>query len=196
MKVQDILGQIELGSIALPEFQRGYVWNRDQVVRLMESLYRGHPVGSLLVWVTSTDVAEASKTRGDGKLPAGPVKLLLDGQQRMTTLYGIIRGRPPKFFDGNSEAFSNLYFHLDDEIFARYQRQRMGDDARWISVTELMQQGVGQFIERFFTDSEYQPHVQVYLNRLNRIDGIKAIDLHIEEVTGVSRMQRGSSTTF
>ncbi len=184
MKVQDILSQIDLGSMALPEFQRGYVWNRDQVVGLMESLYRGHPVGSLLVWVTSTDVAEESKTRGDGELPAGSVKLLLDGQQRMTTLYGIVRGAPPKFFDGNSEAFSNLYFHLDEEIFARYQPQRMSDDARWISVTELMQQGVGQFIQRFISDPEYQPQIQNYLNRLNRIDGIKAVDLHIEEVTG------------
>ena len=56
IKVQDILSQIDLGSMALPEFQRGYVWNRDQVIGLMEYLYRGHPVGSLLVWVTSTAV--------------------------------------------------------------------------------------------------------------------------------------------
>jgi len=52
MKIQTILDQIDLGSIALPEFQRGYVWNRDQVRGLMYSLYRKHPVGSLLVWVT------------------------------------------------------------------------------------------------------------------------------------------------
>ena len=78
MKIGVILDQIDLGSIALPEFQRGYVWNRDQVRGLMQSLYRRHPVGSLLVWVTPT---HAPDIRGDQDLPPGFVKLLLDGQQ-------------------------------------------------------------------------------------------------------------------
>ena len=49
MEVKTILDQIDLGSVALPEFQRGYVWNRKQLRDLMFSLYRKHPVGSLLV---------------------------------------------------------------------------------------------------------------------------------------------------
>ena len=52
MKISTILDYIDSGFIALPTFQRGYVWNRDQVRALMDSLYRKHPVGSLLVWVT------------------------------------------------------------------------------------------------------------------------------------------------
>ncbi len=48
MNISTILDRIEAGQIALPEFQRGYVWNRDQVRALMQSLYRKHPVGSLL----------------------------------------------------------------------------------------------------------------------------------------------------
>ncbi len=96
MKVGAILEQIDLGKMALPEFQRGYVWNREQVRGLMESLYRRYPVGGLLIWETNIDHA---KTRGDASPPTGGwVDLLLDGQQRMTSLYGIIRGNPPKFF--------------------------------------------------------------------------------------------------
>ena len=57
MQISTILEMIDLGAIALPEFQRGYVWNRDQVRGLMHSLYRKHPVGSLLVWVTKTEDA-------------------------------------------------------------------------------------------------------------------------------------------
>lgn len=91
MRLATILDQIDLGSMALPEFQRGYVWNRDQVRGLMHSLYMRHPVGSLLVWVTKTESASA---RGDGHLSPGFVKLLLDGQQRITSLYGIVRGKP------------------------------------------------------------------------------------------------------
>jgi len=90
VKIETILDQIDLGAMALPEFQRGYVWNRDQVRGLMYSLYRKHPVGSLLVWVTKTENADA---RGDQTLTPGSVKLLLDGQQRITSLYGLMRGK-------------------------------------------------------------------------------------------------------
>ena len=153
----------------------------------MESLYRRHPVGGLLVWVTSTEVALEAQTRGGDELPPGTVKLLLDGQQRITSLYGIIRGSAPKFFDGNEEAFTNLHFHLENEVFARYQPQRMKDDPLWISVTELMEQGVGRFLQRFVNNPDLAPRLEQYLNRLNRIDGIKEIDLHIEEVTGADK---------
>ena len=103
MRIETILDQIDIGGVALPEFQRGYVWNRDQVRGLMDSLYRKHPVGSLLVWVTRT---EDASWRGNSSLQPGTVKLLLDGQQRITSLYGIMREKPPKFFEGNKEAFT------------------------------------------------------------------------------------------
>lgn len=93
MKISTVLDHIDSGHMALPEFQRGYVWNRDQVRGLFDSLYRRHPVGGLLVWATEPKTATH---RGDGQLAAGIVKLLLDGQQRMTTLYGVVRGKPPK----------------------------------------------------------------------------------------------------
>ena len=89
--------------MALPVFQRGYVWNRDQVRGLMDSLYRRHPVGSLLTWLAKT---EAVDTRGDKTLQPGFVTLLLDGQQRITSLYGILRGQAPPFFEGKVE---NVY---------------------------------------------------------------------------------------
>lgn len=70
MEITTILDQIDLGAMALPEFQRGYVWNTKQVRELMNSLYRRYPVGGLLVWVTKTEHAEA---RGDHSLSAGNV---------------------------------------------------------------------------------------------------------------------------
>ena len=141
MKVTTILDQIDLGSMALPEFQRGYVWNRDQVRDLMQSLYRRYPVGSLLVWITRT---ESMNIRGDGPVAPSVVELILDGQQRITSLYGIIRGRPPRFFDDNPQTFTGLYFHLDDEVFEFYAPLKMKDNPLWINVTELMEIGVGE----------------------------------------------------
>ncbi|HKI02489.1 MAG TPA: DUF262 domain-containing protein [Thermoanaerobaculia bacterium] len=181
MKVSTILDQIDLGSIALPEFQRGYVWNRDQVRGLMDSLYRRHPVGSLLVWLTETEGAQA---RGNSPLPPGTVKLLLDGQQRITTLYGIVKGRPPRFFDGTRETFTGLHFHLEDEVFAFYAPLKMQDNPLWVDVTRLMQIGVGNFISELITRPHLVPNLNTYLARLNRLGGILDIDLHVEEVTG------------
>ena len=181
MKIRDILAQIDLGGFALPEFQRGYVWNRDQVRQLMQSLYLRYPVGSLLVWVTPTSSAMA---RGNQDLQPGSVKLLLDGQQRITSLYGLIRGRAPAFFEGNDRAFTDLRFHLEEEKFAFYQPIKMRDDPMWIDVTELLQKGVGTIIQEFTKNPDYRERLDEFLPRLNRIDGIKDIDLHIEEVIG------------
>lgn len=176
MKISTILDFIDNGFIALPEFQRGYVWNRDQVRSFFSSLYRNHPVGGLLVWATeSTD----AKYRGDGVLAPGIVKLLLDGQQRMTTLYGVMRGTPPKFFYGNTKTISGLHFHLESESFEFFQPVKMREDPLWIDVTDLMRKdhdGLGEYMRKEATNK--------YFGKLSQILSIKNIDLHIEEVTG------------
>ena len=181
MKVSTILDQIDMGSIALPEFQRGYVWSRRQVRSFMTSLYKRHPVGSLLVWETYTENADA---RGAQDLAKGTVKLLLDGQQRVTSLYGIIRGEAPEFFDGKENAFSRLHFHLDDEVFEFYSKRKMENNPLWVDVTELMQEGVGQFIDQMYSTPELEDSRQEYINRLNTVAEIEKVDFHIEEVTG------------
>ena len=187
MKISTILDHIDSGHMALPEFQRGYVWNRDQVRGLFDSLYRRHPVGGLLVWATE---AKTAAHRGDGALAAGVVKLLLDGQQRMTSLYGVVRGRAPKFFDGNTRAFTGLRFHLEAETFGFYQPVKMKGDPLWTDVTELMQKGtagLGEFVTRLTEQPALAPKVGDYVGRLSRLLGIVDVDLHVEEVTGADK---------
>lgn len=187
MKISTILDHIDSGHMALPEFQRGYVWNREQVRGLFDSLYRRHPVGGLLVWATESRTA---MHRGDGPLAAGVVKLLLDGQQRMTSLYGVVRGKPPKFFDGNAQAFTGLRFHLESEAFEFYQPVKMKDDPLWIDVSELMAKGnagLGGFIARLSTQPVLVPRIGDFVGRLSRLLGIVEVDLHIEEVTGADK---------
>jgi hypothetical protein len=179
--VQTILDQIDLGSMALPEFQRGYVWNRDQVRGLMQSLYKRYPVGSLLVWVTKTESADA---RGDVTLTPGSVRLLLDGQQRMTSLYGIVRGKPPQFFEGNQDAFTGLYFHLGDQTFEFHAPAKMSGNPLWIDVTQLMKEGIAAAMQRILATPDLNGNSTEYINRLNAVHSIQQIDLHIEEVVG------------
>ncbi len=184
MKISTVLDHIDNGHIALPEFQRGYVWNRDQVRGLFDSLYRRHPVGGLLVWATEASTADH---RGDGPIAAGIVKLLLDGQQRITSLYGTVRGTPPKFFDGNRQAFTGLRFHLGTETFAFYQPIKMQDDPLWIDVTELMRagnKGFGGFVAKLSENPEYAARIGEFIGRLSTLLSITEVDLHIEEVTG------------
>ena len=129
MKVSTILDNVDMSKMALPEFQRGYVWNRNQVRGLVQSLYRRYPVGSLLVWTTETQQAS---TRGGGPTAGGVVNLLLDGQQRITSLYGIMRGHPPTFFQGAAGAFTDLRFDVRTETFEFYGPVKMKDDPLWV----------------------------------------------------------------
>lgn len=187
MKISTLLDHIDSGHMALPEFQRGYVWNRDQVRSLFDSLYRRHPVGGLLVWATESKTATH---RGDGPLASGVIKLLLDGQQRITSLYGVARGCAPRFFDGNKRAFTGLRFHLGTEQFEFHQPKKMDGDALWIDVTELLKGGsggLGAFVTRFAALPEHALKVGDYVARLSRILGILEIDLHVEEVTGTDK---------
>lgn len=184
MRISTILDHIDSGHMALPEFQRGYVWNGDQVRGLFDSLYRRHPVGGLLVWVTE---GKTAAHRGDGPQVSGIVKLLLDGQQRMTSLYGVVRGKPPRFFDGNAKAFTGLHFHLDSETFAFHQPLKMQGDALWIDVSALMQAGtagLGGFVAKLTAQPEHAAKIGDYVARLSKLLAITDIELHIEEVTG------------
>jgi len=183
MKIADILSQIDLNTIALPEFQRGYVWNREQVKGLMVSLYRGYPVGGLLTWKTRS---EGAVTRGSSAPSMGTVSLLLDGQQRVTSLYGVMRGRPPEFFDGNPRAFTGLYFNLDLEDFEFYAPTRMQNNPLWVNVSELFTDASrsSTLTVQLVQNPEHAAKLTTYITRLGQLTNISTIDFHIDEIVG------------
>ena len=128
--------------------------------------------------------------RGDGPLAAGVVKLLLDGQQRMTSLYGVVRGKPPEFFDGHAQAFTGLHFHIETETFSFYQPQKMQGDPLWIDLTALFRQGtaaLGGYVAKFSQNAEFAPKVGTYAGRLSQLLGITEIEMHEEQVTGADK---------
>ena len=92
--VQDLVNQIKRLEIVLPEMQRRYVWKSSQVRDLVDSLYRGYPSGAILLWETPGDVQlQSFAVQQDGS-PIGSQQLLLDGQQRLTSLSAVLRGEP------------------------------------------------------------------------------------------------------
>ncbi len=181
MKVSEILNHVDLGFIALPVFQRGFVWNRTQVKRLFYSMYRSRPVGSLLVWPTQLGSVDV---RGDVAPGHSPVRMLLDGQQRVTTLYGVIKGAPPPFFDGNAGAFRDLRFHLETEAFEFFQPIAMRNDPRWVDVTAVMAASDDEFGD-LANDAagENLDLWKRYNQRLGKLRRIRERDLHEEVVS-------------
>jgi len=175
-----LLNQIDSGSMLLPEFQRGYVWNRDQVRGLLRSLYLGYPVGGLLVWETETT---ADDVRGTEEA-IGNRTLLLDGQQRLTTLYGVVRGYPPKFFEGDKNTFLGLRFNVEDETFEFYSPAKMKGDPTWVDVTKLFQEdGLRPFIDEF-SEPQYKDRFSEYLKRLSQLSNVLTREFHLEKIVG------------
>lgn len=85
---------IERGELRLPEMQRRYVWRGPRVRDLLDSLYRGYPSGSVLVWETEQEQPSRDLAVKQGQNPFAGHKLLLDGQQRLTSLSAVVRGEP------------------------------------------------------------------------------------------------------
>lgn len=84
--VETLLSNIKSGSIAIPEMQRSFVWDSSKVRDLVDSLYKGFPVGYIIVW-QNPDVKLKDGTKSSGK------KVLIDGQQRITAMAAAIVGQ-------------------------------------------------------------------------------------------------------
>lgn len=97
-ELSGLLHSIDMGDIGLPDIQRPFVWPNTKVRDLFDSMYRGFPVGYLLFW-------ENSENNGANPIGIGPkqhtvpARLIVDGQQRLTSLYAVFRGK--KVLDSN-----------------------------------------------------------------------------------------------
>src|ERR1039458_9844575 len=97
ISVRELVDMIDQGGLRLPELQRRYVWPATRVRDLLDSLYRGYPSGSILVWEAPDETPSRDLSIEQRVSAFGDHKLLLDGQQRLTSLAAVIRGEPLKF---------------------------------------------------------------------------------------------------
>ncbi|MEL0156347.1 DUF262 domain-containing protein [Sphingopyxis sp.] len=88
--ITSLIEDIDMGKIGLPELQRPFVWPNVNVRDLFDSLYRGYPAGFLLFWKTGAD--SSLKNIGTGIKQAAPELAIVDGQQRLTSLYAVVKG--------------------------------------------------------------------------------------------------------
>ncbi len=86
-----LIEDIEMGEIGLPDIQRPFVWTNAKVRDLFDSMYKGFPVGYLLFWANG--LPNGHKQIGTTAKQKVPHLLIVDGQQRLTSLYAVLRGR-------------------------------------------------------------------------------------------------------
>lgn len=89
--LQGLINSIDMGTIGLPDIQRPFVWPDTKVRQLFDSLYKGYPVGYLLFWENAN--INGIKNIGTGQKQKAAQLLIVDGQQRLTSLYAVIKGQ-------------------------------------------------------------------------------------------------------
>jgi hypothetical protein len=126
--VEELVGMIQRGELRLPEMQRRYVWQSTRVRDLLDSLYRDYPSGAILLWETDEDVPLQEFSVQQQNSPYTTLRLLLDGQQRLTSLSAVIRGEPVKV-QGRKRPIE-LLFNLDhpDELAVVTEVNEHSDD--------------------------------------------------------------------
>ena len=93
--ISTLIGYIETGDLALPDLQRPFVWGNNKVRDLFDSMYRGYPIGYFLLWRNNSG-EKLTHIGSEDKMHKIPNMLIIDGQQRLTALYSIIKKQEVK----------------------------------------------------------------------------------------------------
>ncbi len=115
LRIEELVKDVKSGDIKLPKFQRPFVWNKSDVLKLLDSVYQGYPIGSVLLWLTKEKLAAERKIADleiNERPDEYPTNYLLDGQQRLSTLCGAL------YWNGEDKnSIWNIAFDVDKEIF-------------------------------------------------------------------------------
>jgi len=119
-KYTDLISEIQKGQIKVPKFQRNFVWSLDKTAKLLDSILKGYPIGTFILWETNERLNDI-KNIGNLELPPIPddikVQYVLDGQQRITSLYAAFLGaKIQKEGEKKITDYSNIYVDLDGDI--------------------------------------------------------------------------------
>lgn len=127
LTLSGLLADIKKGEIRIPDFQRAYIWNRDQVLELLESVWNGYPLGSILLWKTKMDLQERDPLNLNlpSSSPNSTRKYLLDGQQRLVSLYEVIHGN--LLLGGKRKTKYHAFFDLDKKEFVIVSEKELNE---------------------------------------------------------------------
>jgi len=172
MRISQIIDKINEYQLHVPIFQREYVWKRTDAKKLIESLIHEYPTGTMLTWETNTP----PKIKGNHEYRSEQwaIKLILDGQQRITTLYMIITGKIPPYYtiDEIENDTRNLYVNLENLELEYYSKNRMESNPLWVNLTDILQKRIKardvikqlqerQEVEMILEDTIHDNHLKI-----------------------------------
>ena len=157
-----MISEIERGSVKVPQFQRDFVWSKEKSAQLMDSLLRGFPPGTFILWKTNEQLRSV-RGLGDAKLPSTPtgdsVQYVLDGQQRLTSLFATLKGLNVERA-GRLDDFGEMYVDLaadSDEVLVFTDVSHKQPQAH-ISVSDL----INRDFDEMDVSSQYREKVKNY----------------------------------
>ena len=165
-----VLAQIDDGYIKIPQFQREFVWNKEQTAKLIDSIIKGFPIGTFIFWKTREELRHIRNV-GNAKLPSIPkgdaAQYVLDGQQRITSLYAVRKGLIITK-EGEAVNYRDIFIDLsadpdsDQEVVATEKPEK----AVSISVHELLTLNPPELVSLF--SSEEFNKIYTYKSRLEQ----------------------------
>lgn len=182
-----LIDNIKNGKLLLPELQRRYVWRPQQVRDFFDSLYRGYPSGQLLVWETddlpNLDESRELSVSGVQSVQHG-AQLLLDGQQRLTSLAAVMLGLPLKArFKRNVQRPIDILFNVNTERFEVAGRRLRGETG-WVSLSELFKKGSLEVFMSLNLPASVER--QAIGQRLQRLENIRQYTYRVNVLTNAN----------
>ncbi|MEH2439038.1 GmrSD restriction endonuclease domain-containing protein [Nostoc sp.] len=163
-----LVGEIENGQIKIPQFQREFVWTMQKSAALIDSIIKGYPIGTFIFWRTNERLRSVKNI---GKLdlpepkPGEFVDYVLDGQQRLTSLFASLQGVILTREDGRADNFSQIFIDLEaedsDQIVITDIEGK--DEKSLISILNLLK---GDFMLLASYPNKYYEKLKIYKNRI------------------------------
>jgi hypothetical protein len=183
----NLVSDIGLGRIGLPDIQRPFVWANAKVRDLFDSMYRGYPVGYFLFWQTGAEGVE-SKVIGDLDKQKAPSLLIVDGQQRLTSLYAVIR-REAVMRENFQREHIRIAFRPQSGAFVVPDATTERDPEYILDISELFlkptHKTIGEYLKRLraareVADSE-EDEVSEAIGRLSGLTNFPFIALELSQ---------------
>lgn len=185
-----LIEDIRTGRVALPDIQRPFVWSSSKVRDLFDSMYRGYPVGTLMLWETGAEVG--TRRIGVGESDRAPQLLIVDGQQRLTSLYAVLTGSLvlTKSFE---EKRIKIAFNPLDEVFEVADAAIEKNPEFVPDITALWSDGyrttARNFLKRLNTSRDVaftETEEDEFDDRINRVHDLRDFRFQIIELSSAS----------
>lgn len=147
LTVSQLIEQIDTGVLGLPELQRPFIWKDSKVRDLFDSMMRGYPIGYLMLW--QCPALEKKKSIGvDNHSYASPTAVIIDGQQRLTSLYAVMKGKKVVNSKYDEKSIIISYHPLQNKFEVGYQATK--NDKEWVyNISDIFTSNSYSFSKKF-----------------------------------------------